>query len=206
MSAEGAFSCTVLPEQSQSTGRHRPEQTSCSRHLHVVSDRCLPVDWLCSGNIGQTIGPLRDCSPWQWLPPRQRPSPRSSALLLLVAGLLLQISIFVVVVVQFSILCVTLFAFVFLFRSLWRSQTVPIAITTITIICLPTGGHLRTTAWRRDRLREWPHGWTTTSKSRMASPPKHHRHHHHHPTLDRPIPSSDCIDHGHHHCDLRSSR
>ncbi|KAH9388169.1 hypothetical protein TYRP_009377 [Tyrophagus putrescentiae] len=28
-------------------------------------------------------------------------------------------------------------------KSLWRSQTVPIAIT-ITIICLPTGGHLRT--------------------------------------------------------------
>ncbi len=35
VSGEGArslsFSCTVLPEQRQSTGRHLPEQTSSSR-------------------------------------------------------------------------------------------------------------------------------------------------------------------------------
>ncbi|KAH9388019.1 hypothetical protein TYRP_009223 [Tyrophagus putrescentiae] len=119
----------------------------------IVADRCLPVDWLCSANIGLSIGPLQDCSSAMastspaavsWIiissPPHRWPSSPSSS------------------------------SDKFFWRTLLSS-----ADQHHRHHHLPAGS--RTTAWWTDGFQGgWLQGWTTASKSRMATPTLQQQH------------------------------
>ena len=176
------FPSAVLPEQCcQSRAASPLADTDQSRRrphvVVVVADRCLPVDWLCSANIGLSIGPLQDCSSAMastspaavsWIiiissPPHRWPSSPSSS----------SDKYFCCCVLVLDTLC-NLFAFVFFCRFFWRTL-LSSADQHHRHHHLPAGS--RTTAWWTDGFQGgWLQGWTTASKSRMATPTLQQQH------------------------------